>query len=68
VPLVTFELRAADFDPRLTDARQRRFDQRLTTLHLHAGSIYPGGTGWRYGDRITVRTADYQLRLDRRCP
>ncbi len=29
-----------------------RIDQRLATLHLHAGSIYPGGTGWPYGDRI----------------
>lgn len=29
-----------------------RFDQRLTELHLHAGSAYPGGSGWRYGDQI----------------
>ncbi len=29
-----------------------RFDQRLAELHLHAGSLYPGGTGWPYGDQI----------------
>ncbi len=29
-----------------------RFDQRLTALHLHAGTAYPGGSGWRYGDQI----------------
>jgi hypothetical protein len=29
-----------------------RFDGRLTELHLHAGSAYPGGTGWIYGDQI----------------
>ncbi len=29
-----------------------RFDQRLVTLALHAGGSQPGGTGWRYGDRI----------------
>ena len=31
-----------------------RFDQHLTELHLHAGSIYPGGSGWLYGDQITA--------------
>jgi len=29
-----------------------RFDQHHAELHLHAGSIYPGGTGWPYGDQI----------------
>jgi hypothetical protein len=29
-----------------------RFDQRLSELHLHAGSVYPGGPGWLYGDQI----------------
>ena len=29
-----------------------RFDQRLTELHLHAGSLYPGGSGWLFGNRI----------------
>ncbi|MEA2196123.1 MAG: hypothetical protein QOJ25_174 [Solirubrobacteraceae bacterium] len=29
-----------------------RFDQRLVTLHLHAGGQEPGGSGWRYGDAI----------------
>ena len=31
-----------------------RFDQRLTELHLHAGSVYPGGSGWLFGDRIAT--------------
>lgn len=34
-----------------------RFDQRLTTLHLHAGSAYPGGSGWPYGDQVTTSEA-----------
>jgi hypothetical protein len=29
-----------------------RFDQRLVTLTLHAGSTQPGGSGWRFGDVI----------------
>jgi hypothetical protein len=32
-----------------------RFDQRLVTLHLHAGSSEPGGSGWRYGSVISSR-------------
>lgn len=31
-----------------------RFDQQLTQLHLHAGSTYPGGTGWLFGDQIAA--------------
>ncbi len=29
-----------------------RFDQRLLTLHLHAGSSDGGTEGWRYGDQV----------------
>jgi hypothetical protein len=29
-----------------------RFEQGAVTLALHAGGSQPGGTGWRYGDRI----------------
>jgi hypothetical protein len=29
-----------------------RLDQQLLTLHLHAGSQEPGGSGWRYGSAI----------------
>lgn len=29
-----------------------RLDQRLVTLHLHAGASEPGGSGWRYGPVI----------------
>ena len=32
-----------------------RMDQRLVHLALHAGSVDPGGTGWRYGDAIAGR-------------
>jgi hypothetical protein len=35
-----------------------RFDQRLLTLHLHAGGQEPGGSGWRYGDAIGPREKD----------
>jgi hypothetical protein len=29
-----------------------RFDQRLVRLALHAGSVDPGGSGWRYGAAV----------------
>ena len=29
-----------------------RFDQGLTRLALHSGSMDPGGSGWQYGDSI----------------
>jgi hypothetical protein len=29
-----------------------RFDQRRVTLALHAGTIDPGGSGWRYGPAV----------------
>ena len=29
-----------------------RMDQRWVHLALHAGSVDPGGSGWRYGDRV----------------
>ena len=29
-----------------------RINQRLAHLALHAGSVDPGGTGWRYGDVV----------------
>jgi hypothetical protein len=29
-----------------------RFDQRVVVLHLHAGSMYPGGHHWPYGDHV----------------
>jgi hypothetical protein len=28
------------------------FDQRLVELHLHAGTVDPGGSGWRYGPSV----------------
>lgn len=32
-----------------------RMDQRVVHLALHAGSVDPGETGWRYGDRVGGR-------------
>jgi hypothetical protein len=32
-----------------------RFDQRLLRLALHAGTLDPGGSGWRYGPAIGPR-------------
>ena len=32
-----------------------RMDQRVVHLALHAGSVDPGGTGWRYGDAVAGR-------------
>ena len=32
-----------------------RMDQRVVRLALHAGSVDPGGTGWRYGDAVAGR-------------
>jgi hypothetical protein len=32
-----------------------RINQRLAHIALHAGSIDPGGSGWRYGDHIGGR-------------
>lgn len=32
-----------------------RFDQRFVHLALHAGSLDPGGSGWRYGDTVGGR-------------
>jgi hypothetical protein len=32
-----------------------RMDQSLVHLALHAGSLDPGGTGWRYGDVVAGR-------------
>jgi Phosphodiester glycosidase len=29
-----------------------RFDQSVVQLALHAGSLDPGGSGWRYGDAV----------------
>jgi hypothetical protein len=31
------------------------FDQRVVELHLHAGTIDPGGTGWLYGPSVAAR-------------
>jgi hypothetical protein len=28
------------------------FDQRVVELHLHAGTVDPGGVGWRYGPSV----------------
>jgi Phosphodiester glycosidase len=32
-----------------------RMNQRVAHLALHAGSVDPGGTGWRYGDAVAGR-------------
>jgi hypothetical protein len=32
-----------------------RMNQRVVHLALHAGSVDPGGTGWRYGDAVAGR-------------
>jgi hypothetical protein len=32
-----------------------RMNQNLVHLALHAGSVDPGGTGWRYGDAVAGR-------------
>jgi hypothetical protein len=29
------------------------FDQRLVQVHLHAGTVDPGGSGWRYGPAVS---------------
>jgi hypothetical protein len=31
------------------------FDQRLVQVHLHAGTVDPGGSGWRYGPTVGGR-------------
>jgi hypothetical protein len=38
-----------------------RMDQRLVHLALHAGSVDPGGTGWRYGAAVAGREVHHLI-------
>jgi len=56
-PYVTVGGRPAVWIARRSGVTMLRFDQHLTELHLHAGSVYPGGRGWLYGDKIAPAEA-----------
>ncbi len=50
--LATLDGRPAAWIAQRSGLTLMRFDQHLVRLALHSGSQEPGGSGWRYGDRI----------------